>query len=277
MPTQPQLSPHQIPVFILAGGLGTRISEETALKPKPMVEVGDIPVLVHLMRSYYRQGFNDFVILGGYRVWEIKNYFLNYEFRQNHLLIDHRTEITAPPRSFGKSLSQENWRVRVLDTGLNAMTGARVARGLDLLEAAGERIEHFALTYGDGLSSHSFTEELNFHFEHGKLGTVLGVLPGARWGEFDYEKDGTVNSFVEKPQSKQGLVNGGFFYFQREFRKYLSTDESCVLEQKPLAKLADDRQLAMFPHRGFWQPMDTLRDKTYLEGLLNSGKAPWMK
>jgi len=264
-----------IPVFILAGGLGTRISEETALKPKPMVELGEVPILVHVMRSYYRNGFNDFVILGGYRVWEIKNYFLNYEFRQNHLSIDHRSEINAPPRSFGKSLTQENWRVRVLDTGLSAMTGARVARGIDMIEAAGEKIENFALTYGDGLSNHSFAEELDFHQQHGKIGTVLGVLPTARFGEFDFEKDGTVKEFVEKPQSKQAFVNGGFFYFKREFRNYLSTDESCVLEQQPLAKLADDRQLSMFPHRGFWQPMDTLRDKTYLEGLWNSGKAPW--
>jgi len=269
------IDPRHVPVFILAGGLGTRLSEETQSKPKPMVEIGDLPILLHIMRNYYRHGFNDFVICAGYRSWEIKNYFMNYEFRDRHLEIDHRTELDKPARPLGNSVRQEKWRVRVIDTGLNTMTGGRVARAFDVA-AADTSFENFAVTYGDGLTDANLTKELQFHAEHGKVGTVLAVHPMARFGELETTADGTVQQFSEKPQATQGRINGGFFFFKKSFRDYVSTEESCILEREPMVKLASDRQLKIFPHDGFWQPMDTLRDKQQLEALWQSGKAPWL-
>ncbi len=267
-----------VPVFILAGGLGTRISEETQYKPKPMIEIGDVPILVHLMRWYYSFGFDDFVICAGYRSWEVKNYFLSYEFRPNHLVIDHRTNVNTPPKAIGESKEQERWRVRVIDTGVDCMTGGRIARALDVITQDGtEKFENFAVTYGDGLSDVNLDEELAFHEKHGKIGTILGVHPLARFGELDVKVDGIVESFLEKPQSRQGLINGGFFFFKREFRKYLENDPTLILEKKPITKLAEDNQLVMHKHTGFWQPMDTLRDKTQLEDLWKSGDAPWKR
>lgn len=264
-----------IPVFILAGGLGTRLSEETQLKPKPMVDVGEFPILLHIMRYYYRQGFNDFVICAGYRSWEIKNYFLNYEFRDRHLEIDHRQDIDRPSRPFGDSKTQEKWRVRVIDTGLNTMTGGRIARAMDAI-SKDTPFEHCAVTYGDGLTDANLKQELEYHLTHSKVGTVLAVHPMARFGELEITPEGTVTQFLEKPQATQGRINGGFFFFKKSFRDYLKTDESCILEREPLVKLARDHQLKMFPHDGFWQPMDTLRDRQQLEALWNSGKAPWI-
>lgn len=264
-----------IPVFILAGGLGTRLSEETTLKPKPMVEIGDHPILLHVMRSYYAHGFNDFVICAGYRAWEIKQFFLTYEFRSRHLEIDHRSEILKPASAFGAHEKGEKWRVRVIDTGVNCMTGGRIARALDTLKNLGEdQFEDFAVTYGDGLTDADLTAELKMHQSHGKIGTVLGVPPLARFGELDIQAN-QVKSFLEKPQSRQGLINGGFFYFKRAFRDYLADDVSCILERAPLVKLADDGELQVFKHEGFWRPMDTLRDRTELEQIWASGKAPW--
>lgn len=268
------MKPESIPVFILAGGRGTRITEETTLKPKPMVEIGDIPILIHLMRWYYSFGFNDFVICAGYRAWEIKRYFLTYEFRKNHLLIDHRTASDAPPVSLGRNHAQEKWRVRVIDTGVDCMTGARVARAFDEI-AQTQEFSNFAVTYGDGLSNVDLKQELDFHLSHQQIGTVLGVPPLARFGELNLTSDNRVKSFVEKPQARQGLINGGFFFFKRNFRKYLSPNPDNIMEQAPLAKLAEDNELFMYPHKGFWQPMDTLRDKIHLESLWEEGKAPW--
>lgn len=263
-----------IPVFILAGGLGTRISEETHLKPKPMVEVGDVPVLLHLMRWYYSFGFNDFVICAGYRSWEIKNFFLDYQFRQNHISIDHRAGHCSP-MVLGTNMAQENWRVRVIDTGVDCMTGARIARAFDFLrEVEKESFQDFAVTYGDGLSNVNLNQELDYHLEHQKLGTVLAVPPFARFGELDVQGK-RVTGFIEKPEDKQGLINGGFFFFKSDFRNYLETDLKCTLERAPLVQLAKDNHLMMYEHRGFWHPMDTLRDKVYLQGLWESGKAPW--
>jgi glucose-1-phosphate cytidylyltransferase len=263
-----------IPVFILAGGLGTRISEETHLKPKPMIEIGETPILVHLMRWYHSFGFNDFVICAGYRSWEIKQYFLTYEFRQNHLMIDHREDLRNRPVALGESVGQEKWRVRVIDTGPLTQTGGRVARAIDtVLET--QKFTDFALTYGDGLCDVNLNLELAFHLSHGQVGTVLGVHPSARFGELDIDTHGKVQSFLEKPQHRQGQINGGFFFFKQEFRKYLSTETDCVLERKPLSSLAEDNQLMVHPHSGFWQPMDTLRDKNLLQSLWDEGKAPW--
>lgn len=268
--------PKNIPVFILAGGLGTRLSEETQLKPKPMVEIGEMPILVHIMKSYYAQGFKDFVICAGYRSWMIKEFFLNYNFQSNHIEIDHREDARREPVILGKNTSQEKWRVRVIDTGVETMTGARVARAFDVIQAH-EPFEQFALTYGDGVSDVDLNAELAFHQEHKKIGTVLGVRPAARFGELEIQDSNLVEGFLEKPDSKQGRINGGFFFFKKEFRKYLSPDAGSVLERTPLEKLAKDKELVMFQHDGFWHPMDTLRDKNYLHDLWVSGRAPWKK
>jgi glucose-1-phosphate cytidylyltransferase len=266
----------RIPVLILAGGLGTRISEETQGRPKPMVEIGETPILIHIMRWYYSQGFNDFVILGGYKVWEIKSYFLNYEYRTNHLSLDHRVEATRTAKSFGERRTQERWRVRVIDTGMNAQTGSRVFQGLEILEQEDPGFHTFALTYGDGLSDVDLKAELAFHREAKGIGTVLGVSPPARFGELKIENSNQfVTEFSEKPQTGSGTINGGYFFFERTFKKYLSAAPATILEQTPLSKIAKEKKLAVYRHPGFWQPMDTLRDKNYLETLWTEGKAPW--
>ena len=247
----------QIPVFILAGGLGTRISEESTLRPKPMIEIGDLPILLHIMRSYYAHGFKDFVICAGYKSWEIKKFFLTYEYRCNSLEIDHRDSLRTPAQPFGKSSTQESWRVRIIDTGAGSMTGARIAKAYD------------------GLCDVDLSKEFEFHLKHKKLATVLAVKPVARFGELDIDKDALVEGFLEKPQFRQSSINGGYFFFDSSFRNYLSTDPQCVLEKEPLEKLANDKQLMGYHHEGFWHPMDTLRDKTYLQSLWDSGQAPW--
>jgi glucose-1-phosphate cytidylyltransferase len=230
-------SPDRCPVFILAGGLGTRISEETDLKPKPMIEIGDSPILLHIMRWYFSFGFNDFVICAGYKSWEIKRYFLHYEALSNHLEIDHRTQVTAAPKSFGKNVGQENWRVRVIDTGTAAMTGARVAKAFDLVQSQ-EPFDQFALTYGDGLTDVNLLNEFKFHRSHKKIGTVLGVRNQARYGELDVTNDSLVEGFLEKPESRQGHINGAYFFFKSDFRKYLDVKDDHILERTPLSSLA---------------------------------------
>jgi len=240
-----------------------------------MIEVGEVPILIHIMRWYYSFGFNDFVICAGYRSWEIKHYFINYELRQNHLEIDHRKHLTLPITTIGRNLAQEKWRVRILDTGTECMTGGRVARALDLI-CSTDKFTDFALTYGDGLADVHLEKEYEFHKSQDLVGTVLGVRPQARFGELTVNKNNQVESFAEKPQLTQSFINGGFFFFKKEFRKFLNNEASCVLEREPLVNLAAAGQLLMFPHLGFWQPIDTLRDKNFIEKLIESGKAPWI-
>jgi glucose-1-phosphate cytidylyltransferase len=273
-----ETSVKDIPVLILAGGLGTRLSEETSLKPKPMVEVGGIPILVHVMRYYYQFGFEDFVICAGHLSHVIKDYFANYELQFSHIEIDHRQSMNTRPHFFsGGAENQERWRVRVLETGANAMTGSRIARALDTLEKIdGALPQTFAVTYGDGLTNCHLIDELSFHRSHKKIGTVLGVKPTARFGELDADEKGVVQGFLEKPESRQGFINGGFFFFEKGFRQYLQSADSCILERAPLEKLSQDGQFVMYPHSGFWQCMDNLRDKMLLEKLWSSPDCPWM-
>ncbi len=265
----------QVPVLILAGGFGTRLGEETDRVPKPMVEIGGIPILVHIMQSYYSYGFNDFVICAGYRSWEIKQYFLSEEFRKGHLEIDHRTSFSGAPKARGDRLCREGWRIRVIDTGLETMTGARVARALNELDPADKDFEDFAVTYGDGLCSVNLAKEFVFHKEHGKIGTVLGVQQPNRFGQLKSDAiDHTVLEFQEKPI---GFINGGYFFFRREFRNHLTTNPACVLETEPLSKLVSKRELVMSPFTGFWQCMDTPRDKAQIQSLWDSGNPPWKR
>jgi glucose-1-phosphate cytidylyltransferase len=264
-----------IPILILAGGFGTRISEETQLKPKPMIEIGGAPILVHIMRYYYAHGFNDFVICAGYRSWEIKDYFLHYQYRQNHVYIDHRDLPLEEPKAIGSEM--ERWRVRVLETGHDCMTGGRIARALDFLTEAKEDFANFGVTYGDGLANVNLAKELEFHQNHQKMGTVLGVPSLARFGELRSDATGKVSKFDEKPASRDPAISGGFFFFKKEFRNYLNNESSCILEKEPLSKLSLDGELMVYPHADFWHPMDTLRDKNYLQELWDSGKAPWLE
>ena len=272
--TKNSTHPSQVPVFILAGGLGTRLSEETQLRPKPMIEIGGMPILLHIMKWYRRFGFEDFVICAGYLSWEIKEYFLHYSFRNNHLDIDHRNDPSQLPASVGQNASQERWRVRVLDTGVANMTGARLAQALDIIGKT-QKFEHFAVTYGDGVADMNLADELKFHVDHERIGSVLGVPPLSRFGELAVDETGDVTGFLEKPEHKLGLINGGFFFFRSSFREYLAADSKCILEKEPLERLAQHGQLKVYPHHGFWQAMDTLRDKFYLQRLWDEGKAPW--
>lgn len=270
--TDTQISPRDIPVFILAGGLGSRLSEETSLRPKPLVEIGGIPILVHIMRHYYAHGFNDFVICGGYKSEEIKRYFLEYSMLHNNIEIDHRTDVNAGHAILGLNETQENWRVRVLDTGKDTMTGGRIARAIDLV---GLSSDLFAVTYGDGVCDVDLNRVLEFHTSHEQIGTLLGVKNTARFGELELNES-QVLSFMEKPEERQGYVNGGFFFFNSEFRQYLSSHSSCILERDPLRRLANDNQLQVFQHGGFWYAMDTLRDQIHLQKLWDDGNPPWV-
>ena len=256
-----------IPVFILCGGLGTRLKEMTEFIPKPMVPIGNHPILWHIMRTYSRYGFKNFVLCLGYKAEVIKSYFLNYPSMNSDFTVELKTnEVTVHSVDH-----EQDWRVTLAYTGELTMTGARVARAVD--KYLGDA-EHFAVTYGDGLTNANLADEFEFHLQHGRIGTVLGVNPPSRFGEFKLDGDKVVE-FAEKPEFKEKWINGGYFFFRRDFRKYLTTDESCVLEKKPLADLAVDGELSVYKHSGFWACMDTQRDRDYLNDLWNSGKAPW--
>ena len=248
---------------ILAGGLGTRLSEETVLRPKPMVEVGGKPMLWHIMNIYGHHGFNEFVIALGYKGEIIKEYFLNYYHHQSDLSIDLSTgEVSAT------NTSHKDWRIHLVDTGGQSMTGGRLHRLRDVLSDG-----TFMLTYGDGVSDVDVGKLVEFHRSHGKLATVTAVRPTARFGGMRFDGN-RVSEFKEKPQTGEGWINGGFFVFEPGVFKYLHGDET-VLEGDPLEKLACDGELMAFMHEGFWQCMDTVRDRNLLDDLWGSGKAPW--
>ncbi|MGK2956809.1 MAG: glucose-1-phosphate cytidylyltransferase [Acidimicrobiales bacterium] len=251
-------------VVLLAGGLGTRLREETEFRPKPMVEVGGKPILWHIMKSFAHFGLREFVVCIGYRGEVIKDYFWNYEARTNdftvHLGSEHRVE-------YHDRHDESDWRVTVADTGAETMTGGRVKRIQRYVE--GERI---IVTYGDGLADVDIDALLRFHASHGRLATVTTIRPLSRFGVMDLEPNGTVLQFREKPITDE-YVNAGFFVFESQVFDYL--DEECILEQAPLEALAREGQLVAYRHDGFWQPMDTYREYTMLNELWNSGNAPW--
>ncbi len=256
-----------IPVFVLCGGLGTRLREETEVRPKPMVPIGGRPILWHVMRSYARHGFRRFVLCLGYKAEVIKSYFLNYAWMGSDFTVELRTN-----RATVHSIDHgEDWEVTLADTGELTMTGARVARAAAKYLGDAPR---FAVTYGDGLTDASLASELRFHLEHRRLGTVLGVNPPSRFGELR-TRDSLVEEFAEKPDFTESWVNGGYFLFERGFLPYLSAEEGCVLEREPLVRLARDGQLGVYKHGGFWACMDTQRDLEQLNKLWASGQAPW--
>jgi glucose-1-phosphate cytidylyltransferase len=254
-------------VVILAGGFGTRITEESQFKPKPMIEIGGQPILWHIMKEYSHYGFNDFVICAGYKQDVIKEYFANYYL--------HHADMTFDFTQGGKkeyiSSSVEPWKVTVVDTGLTTMTGGRIKR---IKNVIGD--EPFFLTYGDGVCDIDIAKELQFHKKHGKLATVCAISVGQRFGVMEIDKDGKVNSFREKDSDDGTVINGGYMILQPEVFDYIQ-DDSTVFEKEPLEKLAEDGQLMSYRHNGFWQCMDTQRDKQKLEGLLATNKAPWKK
>jgi len=249
--------------IILAGGLGTRLAEETAIKPKPMVEIGGKPILWHIMNIYAAFGFEEFVIALGYKGEEIKKYFLNFYMLNNDLSIDLSNGYAEP-----RSGQQPHWKVHLVDTGDVTQTGGRVKRLQSLIGN-----ECFMLTYGDGVANVDVKRLVAFHKGHGKLATITAVRPPSRFGRIVFDGDRVVE-FTEKPQASEGWINGGFFVLEPEVLDYIDGDGT-YWEREPLERLAADGQLMVYKHEGFWQPMDTLREKRLLNELWGKGEAPW--
>lgn len=252
-------------VVILAGGFGTRISEESHLKPKPMVEIGGKPILWHIMKIYSEQGFHDFVICLGYKGYCIKEYFAHYFLHEADVTFD----FTCPSQPLIHEHTAEPWKVTLVNTGVETMTGGRVKR---IQKFIGN--EPFLLTYGDGVSDVNIAELVAYHKQHGKLATVTSVQPTGRFGALELQEDNAVRGFQEKPLGDGSWINAGFFVMQPEVFDYLAGDDT-VLEREPLEKLAQDGELMAYRHRGFWQPMDTIRDRMLLEGMWEKNQAPW--
>ncbi len=253
-------------VAILAGGFGTRISEESHLKPKPMIEIGEMPILWHIMKYYSSYGFNDFIILAGYKQYVIKEFFANYFLHNADITFDMSNNQMEVHNN-----ASENWKVTVVDTGLNTMTGGRIKR---IQPYIGD--EPFMLTYGDGVADVDLAGLLRFHQSHGKIATLTTVSLVQQKGVLDVAADGEVRAFREKDESEGAIINGGFMVLNPEIFGYLK-DDSTVLERDPMHQLAEDGELMSFYHPGFWQCMDTQREKKLLEELWASGKAPWKR
>ena len=252
-------------VILLAGGFGTRISEETQDRPKPMIEIGGKPMICHIMEYYSRYGYNDFILCLGYMGYAFKEYFSNYYLHNSDVTFDYSDNSHHYHQTRAK-----NWKVTLVDTGQTSMTGGRVKRVQKYLNPG----EQFMLTYGDGLSDINLDHLLASHEKNGKVCTVSAVAPPGRFGSLQI-KGNSVTEFVEKPMGDGGFINGGFFVCNYSFFDYISGDDS-VLEKQPLPTLASEQQLNCFQHDGFWHPMDTLRDKIHLEDLWKSGGAPWL-
>lgn len=254
-----------VKVVILCGGFGTRLREETEIRPKPMVEIGGRPILWHIMKTYAHYNFRNFILCLGYKAEVIKEFFYHYEMLSNDFTIELGSKnIEIYPRH-----SEKGWKVTLVDTGLKAMTGARVKRIERFIDS-----DIFMLTYGDGVADLNIKELLHFHRNHGKIGTVTGVFPPSRYGELLIFED-RVLSFNEKPKNYANSINGGYFVFTRKFFEYLKDEDNCVLEREPLQRLAADGELKVFHHKGFWQCMDTYRDYKYLTELWDKGNPPW--
>lgn len=253
-------------VVILAGGFGTRISEESHSKPKPMIQIGEKPILWHIMKLYSRYGYNDFIICLGYMSHVVKDYFSNYFL--------YNSDVTFDFRDGNKSVihqhSTEPWKVTLVETGLNTMTGGRIKR---IQPYIGD--ETFMLTYGDGIGDINISELVKYHRSHRKLATLTATQPNGRFGSLVLSPDSIVKNFQEKKKGDDGWINSGFFVLEPQVFQYLKNGDQTVFEKEPLEELSNDRQLAAYRHSNFWHSMDTLRDKMYLEELWKSGKAPW--
>jgi len=252
-------------VVILAGGFGTRISEQSHLIPKPMIEIGERPILWHIMKYYSAFGHNDFIICCGYKQYVIKEFFADYYLHTSDVTFD----FTAENKMLVHTNSSEPWRVTLVDTGLNTMTGGRIKRVSDYI---GD--ETFMLTYGDGVADVDINDLLAFHKANDKIATVTAIQPGGKFGMLDINEDHQITHFMEKSREDGGWINGGFMVLEPEVMKYISGDD-CVFERYPLEKLAEEQQLMAYRHEGFWQCMDTMRDKELLEKMWTEGNAPW--
>jgi glucose-1-phosphate cytidylyltransferase len=253
-------------VLILAGGLGSRLSEETTLKPKPMVEIGGKPILWHIMKIYSSYGFNEFVILCGYKGYMIKEYFANYYSHMSDMTIDMSTNTITYHKNHA-----EPWKVTLVDTGLETMTGCRIKKVQDYVGN-----EPFMLTYGDGVSDVNIPDLISYHKSHGKAVTMTSVQPEGRYGSLVVNDEQKVLSFQEKPKGDGAWINAGFFVCQPEIFDYIPDGEHIIFEREPLEGLARSGQLFTYKHEGFWKPMDTQRDKNQLEELIEKGRAPWI-
>ncbi|MEY3370555.1 MAG: glucose-phosphate cytidylyltransferase [Cyanobacteriota bacterium] len=251
-------------VLILAGGMGTRLSEETDVRPKPMVEIGGKPILWHIMKIYSQYGFNDFMVLLGYKGYLIKEYFTNYFLHQSDVTVDLKNNSVKIHKS-----SAEPWKITLVDTGLNTLTGGRIKR---VQKYVGE--ETFMLTYGDGVGDININKLLEFHRSHKKFVTLTAIQLLGRFGALNIDNSNKVLSFQEKPKTDNAWINGGFFVLEPEIFDYIEGDE-IMWEREPLEKLSKDNQVSAYKHTGFWKPMDTLRDKNELEQIWQSGQAPW--
>lgn len=254
-------------VLLLAGGFGTRLSEETDIRPKPMVEVGGKPILWHIMKIYSSYGFNDFVVLLGYKGYYIKEYFANYFLHQSDVTIDLKNNNMEIHNN-----ESEPWRVTLLETGLHAMTGARIKKAQKFIGN-----EPFMLTYGDGVADIDIEALISFHHFHGKAMTMTSAQPDGRFGALDLTDENKVNAFKEKPKGDGGWVNAGFFVCEPEVFDYILDGDDVVFEQEPLSMLAQDGKIYTYKHSGFWKPMDSLKDKNDLNKLWDAHKAPWKK
>ncbi len=253
-------------VIILAGGFGTRISEETHLRPKPMIEIGDKPILLHIMKLFSSYGYNEFIICLGYKSHIIKEYFANYFLYNSDVTFDFQ----AGNKCIVHQQATEPWKVTLVETGLNTLTGGRIKR---IQKYVGD--EPFMLTYGDGIGDVNIKDLVEYHCTHGKFATVTATQPKGRFGVLSLSPEQKVEQFQEKIQGEGGWINAGFFVLQPEVFNYIRNGDLTVFEKEPLENLAMDGQLMAYKHTGFWHPMDTLRDKRYLEEIWASGKAPW--
>jgi glucose-1-phosphate cytidylyltransferase len=255
-----------MPVMILCGGMGTRLREETEFLPKPMVEIGGRPMLWHIMKGYAARGFTDFILCLGYKGYKIREYFLHYEAMHCDFTIElgHKDRLEIHGRH-----NEADWRVTLVETGLESQTGARIARAMPHVQT-----DRFMLTYGDGVADLDVKALVRFHEAHKRLATVTGVRPSSRFGELLASGD-QVTAFSEKPRMHEGLINGGFFVLDRKISEYVSADSGCVFEREPMERLAAEGQLAVYRHDGFWQCMDTYRDQQQLQQMWASGAAAW--